>query len=402
MGLNKKYSGYNAYQYLEKGVDYRSFEMAPELSRVPESTIPVSEAEAKRVQDLLASSIVISLHDHPSIFPANLNQIFEYHREGREHTAYRGLSVSGLDAVFDNMMDGLCTITSNRGWKWGDVVHNIGMKICDIEHQDFVFVCKGVDDIIRAHETGRIAMILTLESATMVENEIDRIEVLYGFGIRTMGLVYSESNMMGSGLKENGDGGLTQLGHAAVRRMNQIGMAIDISHAGPQTAMDIVEASDQPVFITHAGSKKIWNTKRMMSDDVIERCAAKGGVIGIEAAPHSTLSEKNTKHSLESIMDHFQYCVELVGIDHVTFGPDTLFGDHVGVHDVFRSFLSGKAAKAGPVEYEKVPYVNGIENPAEAFPNIVRWLVKHGYTDEEIGKVIGGNAMRVLREVWWR
>jgi membrane dipeptidase len=99
-------------------------------------------------------------------------------------------------------------------------------------------------------------------------------------------------------------------------------------------------------------------------------------------------------------MDHFEYCADLVGIDHVTFGPDTLFGDHVGLHDVFRSFLSGKAAKTGQVSYEKVEYVKGVENPAEGFPNFVRWLVKHGYSDEDIQKVIGGNALRVLREVW--
>jgi membrane dipeptidase len=275
------------------------------------------------------------------------------------------------------------------------------MKVCDIDHQDFVTIGRNTNDIIEAHNTGRVALILTLECATMVENEIDRIEVLYGFGVRMMGFVYSESNAMGSGLKENGDGGLTQLGHAAVRRMNQIGMAIDVSHAGDQTTLDIIEASEKPVFISHAGAKSVWETRRMMTNDVIKNCAAKGGVIGIEAAPHSTLSEKNIKHSIESVMDHFQYCVDLVGIDHVTLGPDTLYGDHVGLHEVFRSFLSGKAAKTGQVPHEKVAYVQGIENPSEAFPNFVRWLVKHGYSDADIQKAIGGNVLRALREVWW-
>lgn len=402
MGLNKTYCGYRAYQYVEKGVDYQDYPMAAEIGRVPEHRVPVSDTEEKRAQKLLGESIVISLHDHPSIFPADLNRIFEYHRQGREHTAYEGLSISGLDAVFDNMMDGLCTITSNRGWKWGDIVHNIGMKVCDIEHQDFAYVCRKADDIVRAHDTGRVALVLTLESASMVENEIDRIEVLYGLGVRMMGLVYSESNMMGSGLKEKGDGGLTQLGAAAVRRMNQIGMAIDVSHAGDRTALDIIEASETPVFISHAGARTVWSTRRMMPDEVIENCAAKGGIIGVEAAPHSTLSKEHLRHSIDSVMDHFTYCVERVGIDHVTFGPDTLFGDHVGLHDVFRSFLSGKAAKTGPVPYDKVDYVRSMENPSEAFPNIVRWLVARGYAEEEIRKVIGGNVLRVLREIWWR
>lgn len=402
MGSNKNYRGYKAYDYLERGSDYKVYEMAQELNRVPPYTVPVSKTEEERVQRLLASSVAISLHDHPSIYPSDVEQVFEFHRYGREHTAYEGLSVSGLDAIFDNMMDGVATVTSNRGWKWTDIVHNIGIKVCDIEHQDFAFVCKKVNDILEAHETGRVAIVLTLESASMVENELDRIEILYGFGVRMMGLVYSESNMMGSGLKEDRDGGLTQLGHEAVKRMNKIGMAIDISHAGNRTALDIIEASEKPVFVSHAGAKGVWDTRRMMSDEVIKNCAAQGGVIGIEAAPHSTLSRAHLSHSIDSVMDHFTYCVGLVGIDHVSFGPDTLFGNHVELHRVFRSFFSGKAAKTGPVPYQEVEYVRGIENPAEGFPNIVRWLVKHGYSDEDIQKVIGGNALRTLKATWWR
>ena len=99
-------------------------------------------------------------------------------------------------------------------------------------------------------------------------------------------------------------------------------------------------------------------------------------------------------------MEHFEYCAKLIGIDHVAFGPDTLFGDHVGLHDHFTKHLSIKPSTAGRLP--RVEYVDGIENPAEAFPNIVRWLVKHGYSDDDIAKAIGGNVMRVLDKVWWR
>jgi membrane dipeptidase len=100
-------------------------------------------------------------------------------------------------------------------------------------------------------------------------------------------------------------------------------------------------------------------------------------------------------------MEHFAYCADLVGIDHVAFGPDTLFGDHVGLHHYFAKQLSIKSAR-GAQPFEEVEYVDGIENPAEAFPNIVRWLVKHDYSDGDISKAIGGNVMRVLEEVWFR
>src|SRR3546814_3099515 len=77
----------------------------------------------------------------------------------------------------------------------------------------------------------------------------------------------------------------------------------------------------------------------MKTDETIIECARRGGVIGIEAAPPTTLSPQHPKHSLESVMDHFQYCVDLVGIEHVSFGPDTLFGDHVGLHHAFAQQL---------------------------------------------------------------
>lgn len=235
----------------------------------------------------------------------------------------------------------------------------------------------------------------------MIENEVDRLDILYGFGVRMMGIAYSEANSLGSGLREARDGGLTDLGRQAVRRMNQLGIAIDVSHSGDQTSLDTIEASDKPIFITHAGARALWNTKRMKPDEVLTACAAKGGVIGIEAAPHTTLTERHRRHSLESVMEHFEYVANLVGIDHASFGPDTLFGDHVGLHDFFASQLSITHLH-GQQPFDKVEYVAGIENPAEAFPNIVRWLVKHDYSDEDIAKVIGGNAMRLLEEVWWK
>jgi membrane dipeptidase len=190
-------------------------------------------------------------------------------------------------------------------------------------------------------------------------------------------------------------------GRKAVERMNKLGMAIDISHSGDQTSLDTIEASKDPIFITHAGARTLWDTPRLKPDNILKACAERGGVIGIEAAPHTTISQKNLRHSIESFMEHFEYCVDLVGIDYVTFGPDVLFGDHVGLHTALTEALSIGASK-GKNPYPKVEWVDGLENPAEAFANIVRWLVKHNYSDTEIAKVVGLNTMRVLDQVWAR
>jgi membrane dipeptidase len=392
-------SDYRSYQYLEPGRDYRAFELAPEIGRVPAWNGRLDREQAERAARIVAESVVVSLHDHPSVYPLRIEQVHEYNRAGRQATGFEGLARSGMTAVIDNFMDGACCITSTMGWKWMDVLHDLGMRFSDLAHQEDVILARSVADILAAHRHGRLALIAGLEAATMIENELDRIDILYGFGVRQMGIAYSEANTLGSGLKEKRDGGLTSFGARAVERMNKLGMAIDISHSGDQTCLDVIEASSKPVLITHAGSRAVWDSPRMKSDEVIVACAQRGGVIGIEAAPHTTLSEAHTAHSIDSVMDHFLHCVDLVGVDHVAFGPDTLFGDHVGLHRAFATQLSVGEIR-GSVDFEEVDYVDGLENPGECFHNIAGWLVRRGWSDEDIAKVIGGNALRVLGEIW--
>lgn len=395
----KRYTGYRSFQYLDPGEDYVPFELAKEIGRVEPYIHPVSEEQERRVQRLLADNLVISVHDHASLSPEDLGQVLDYVRQGREWTGYEGLSVSAIDVLFENFMDGTALITSSAGWKWTDVIHDIGIRFSDFAHQDMVYVARTIDDVIRSEQEGRIAFVACLEAATPIENELDRVDVLYGLGVRVMGITYSESNALGSGLKEPGDGGLTRFGRQVVRRMNKLGMTIDTAHCGDRTSADAIECSEKPTLISHVGARALWDSNRMMPDSVLKACAEKGGVIGIEAAPHTTLTRQYPLHSIESYMEHFEYVANLVGIDHVAFGPDTLFGDHVGLHHAFTRQLSIAEAHAGAA-YDQVEYVKGLENPGEVMPNVTRWLVSHGYNDEEIGKVLGSNVLRVLRESW--
>ena len=374
MGTHKHYAGYRSYQYLDAESDYKAFRLAKQVGRVPSARVALSPSQEQRAQDLLARHVAISMHDHPVVVPEDVTEIFEQKRLGRDFSGFEGLAASGLDAVFDNLMNGLCTITSHAGWKWSDIIHDLGMRLCDLAHQDFIVVCDGVRDILAAHETGRLALVPTLESATPIENELDRLDVLYGFGVRSMGITYSESNVLGSGLREAGDAGLTDFGRQAVERMNKLGILIDTAHCGDQTSLDTIKVSQQPTVISHAGARALWDTPRLKPDHVLEALAAKGGVLGIEAAPHTTLTERHPRHTLDSCMEHFEYAVRLLGIDHVGFGPDTMFGDHVGLHRAYAAQLSVTKV-LGNKSFQPVAYVDGLENPAD-FPNIVRWLVK--------------------------
>ena len=399
--LKKGYRPYEAYQYLEPGRDFKVIDWA-DWDWAGRNILPLNPEEEIRCRELLERTPYVSLHDHPDFTTRDMSTcepLFDAMRTGRDRCGYEALAYSNIDCI-DNMMDGTNIISSPNGWKWIDIIHDLGMRLCDLAHQDFIVHCKTVDDIFAAKKEGKIAMVFVIEGAASIENEVDRIDILYGLGVRQLGVTYSESNALGSGCTEDHDGGLTMFGKQCVERMNKVGMLIDVSHCGSQTAYDAVVHSTKPIIMSHTGAKGVWNTKRLASDELIQAIAAKGGVVGIEAAPHTTMSKTRMTHDIDSYMEHFEYVKNLVGIDHVGFGVDCMYGDHVGLHHAFAAALSTGDTSKTTVPYQEVPFVKYLENPTEASWNIPRWLIKHGYTDEEIIKVLGGNAIRVLREVW--
>ncbi|MDQ1040200.1 membrane dipeptidase [Streptomyces sp. V3I8] len=395
-----KPSDYESFPYVERGVDFPAIELSDPSHRRSTYAAELDEQQAARVERLLAENVIISFHDHPQLLPADPAETFTYLRTKRDFTAFTELRGAGLTAVFDNPF-GAIGATTPSGWKWDDLITTLGMRLADLAHQDGAVIAREVKDILDAKRDGRIAFVLGTESAGAIENELDRIDVLYGFGIRQMGLVYADSNALGSGQKEPHDAGLTTFGRRAVERMNALGILIDVSHASDQTCLDAIEASTKPIAITHAGARAVWPTPRMKPDDMLRACAERGGVLGIEAAPHTTVSHDHTTHTIESVMDHFQYAVELMGIEHVAFGPDGFYGDHVGFHHATSANLGFSAmTNAGDHTYARVTHVDGMENPSENFRNVAGWLVEHGYSDSDIKAVLGGNILRLLNEVW--
>ena len=203
MGGVKVWDGYRAYGYLEAGFDYRVFKLTRGAGRVPEYKVPLSRAEEERFKGLIERNTVVDLHEHPVLYPEDMAQLPEVNGLGRQFTAYEDIARAGVDCVFDHMMDGMSYITSFSGWKWDDIVHDIGIRLCDLAHQGTVIHCKGLSDVEEARRSRKIALVLCLESATPIENEIDRVDVLYGLGVRSMGVCYSESNMLGGGMGES-------------------------------------------------------------------------------------------------------------------------------------------------------------------------------------------------------
>jgi membrane dipeptidase len=401
LGRNKKWDGYTSWSYLKPDVDYVKYPLEGQVNRVPPYDFGLTKQQEERVEGIMEKNIIISLHEHLSVFPKGPRPA----GNRRPFMGYEGMAYSGCDSIFDN-----CVCTT-----YEQVINFLGMRHCDYAHQDFVVPAMKVKDITDAFKEGKVAVIQTIEQASAIDRDVDKIDLLFGLGVRSMGIVYSESNTLGSGLAELGDGGLTDIGYDAVKRMNKTGVIIDASHAGDRTAMEIVEASDKPLCMSHVGSRTLTNNARMLPDEVLQACAEKGGVIGMEVAGFAPRTKKNPEGSIECLLEHLEYLIDLLGVDCLGAGPDTLWGDHQGLYrggpigTVVPRLGRGRYQRPRPPEFpdnfsagelvKDLDYVKGLESPSE-FANIARGLVRDGYSDQEIAKVMGLNGLRVIKACW--
>lgn len=405
MGSNKKYSGYKSFQYLEPHVDYVAPPMQKQVGRIPPYDFGLSKTQEEHVWEIIKKNKIISIHEHLRVDPENGYKGPPV-RGGRRFIAYESLAHVGFDCVFNGI---------GGGFSFEEVVRNLGMVQCDFYHQDFVVPCLKAADVETAFANGNCAILSMIERADAVAPDVDRIDVLYGLGLRSIGICYNESNHLGGGLGEIKDAGLTDFGYDAVVRMNKLGVLIDVSHSGDVTCMDTIEASKDPICISHRGSRTLTPafSTRMSPDEVLKACAEKNGVVGIEVAGFGLRTKKHPESSIEGFMEQMEYCIDMLGVDHVAPGPDTMYIDHVAMYrdeeKMRRMGGSGHHDRPRPKgvkdHYEErlgliegLDYVKGLESPSD-FPNIIRGLIRDGYSDAEIVKVVGGNAVRLLKQV---
>ncbi len=187
---------------------------------------------------------------------------------------------------------------------------------------DAALIVRSTDDIRAAKASGRVGIILSTQGLHAIGEELRNLWVLHKLDVRIGQLTYNERNALGCGCKEPNDTGLTRIGQKAVEQMNLEGMVIDLSHAGVQTALDAAKHSKQPVVASHVGVRELNPHPRNLPDNLIRAIADGGGVIGL--CPHSIFVEKQRglRPTVDDFIDHIQYIVELVGIDHVGIGTD--------------------------------------------------------------------------------
>jgi membrane dipeptidase len=363
------------------------FTLAAQTGRVPSMRVPLDRAQELRFQRLMEDLLLIDVHQHPMVLSDDAQDMPAYFRGNAYAWGFEAVRAGGWTAVATaNLLSCLGKEPDASFSHFDDLVDEIGMMLVDVHKQaDQVTKVTRAQDILDAQQSRKIGFLPTAEHLS-IGHELHRVDVLYGIGVRLAGLTYMRKSAIGDGQYERTDCGLSDFGIEVVQRMNDVGMAIDLSHAGSRTALEAIELSRVPVAFSHNAAATIRPTRRSRSDEELTACAARGGLLCVTAVPNSLSDDPH--QDINCVLDHYDYFVKLVGIEHVGIGTDTLIGDHVGFHRV----LLGRSAP----DHFPATHLDGLESPADG-SNIIRGLIARGYDDLSIRKIAGQNALDFFR-----
>ncbi len=228
-----------------------------------------------------------------------------------------------------------------------------------------------LDEAMQINSQGKIAAVIGVEGGHHIENSLDKLDSLYKSGMRYLTITWNNSTSWAISAKDSRTlvQGLSNFGRDVIRRLDSLGVIIDVSHVGIRTIRDILEVTKNPIVATHSGARAIHDHYRNLYDDQIQAIAANGGVIGVVFYPYFLNGTSNS--SIDDVIKHIDHIVSLVGTDYVAIGSDF---DGIGV----------------------TPF--GLEDVSK-YPNLTLALLQHGYTELEVAKFLGGNFKRVFKQV---
>ena len=315
-----------------------------------------------------------------------------------------GLNVSRWDsqAVYDSLSNGRVTAINATIAIWEgfhETLDNTSAWMRRFRDQSATLSqVRTADDILSAKEQGKVGVALGWQNASPIENHLDRLELFYEFGVRVIQITYNERNLVGNGCYERVDDGLSNFGVDVVKEMDRLGILVDLSHVGDQTTLEAIELSENPVACTHANARSFFDNPRNKTDDALRILAEKGGVVGANAFPCFLRNEWES--TLSDYVDAIDDLVERIGIDHVGIGTDY-------TQDQSRDFFRWLLSRQGTIPLEEwiatfpdpVVHPTGMETP-DKLAAVSRELQARGYSGEDIEKVLGGNWLRLFRQVW--
>ncbi len=314
-----------------------------------------------------------------------------------------------LQAVRDSGLTGLVVSPAPGGRFWlNDAAFErskdtLKQWITRIEaHPDiFLHVQKGAD-LERARDEHRLGIIFTFQGTEPLGEDAERIPVFKEMGLRLMQLTHNRRNLVGDGCMEPGNAGLSKFGHEVIERLNKERLVIDLSHGSQRTTSEAIRASKAPVLIGHTGCRALSDLPRCVGDAELKAMANKGGVAGIIFWPYLRV---DTQPMAIDVIRHIEHAIKVAGEDHVGIGTDSNVAPVNRTPEwekENREWVRGAkqdgvfTANRPDDLYTFIPDLN-VANRLEL---LAAQLSGRGHSDTRVGKILGGNFARVMRDVW--
>jgi membrane dipeptidase len=269
------------------------------------------------------------------------------------------------------------------------------------QHPDVFLIVRRQSDIARAKQQNAIGIMPGFQYTQFLEDDPSRIEMFRKLGVRIMQLTYNNRSAFGDGCLEPGNAGLSRAGLSAIKRMNAIGVAVDLSHSGYRTTSEGIAASEKPVLISHSGCAAVFAHPRSKPDDILRSLADRGGYFGVYLMPYLVASP--TVPTREHVMAHLLHAINVCGVDHVGIGSDGAIEKVVLTAkqkaDFDEDIARRKKLGIGAPGEDRYPYVPDLNGP-DHMEVIATEMSKRGQPSSVIEKVLGANFQRIIGEIW--
>lgn len=312
------------------------------------------------------------------------------------------------ELIEGNLSGGNYTVANNTHDFRAAVANTLKYRKVIRENSDLLSLALSTRDIVQAHKDRKVGIVLGFQDSRAIE-EVEDLEVFHALGVRLIQLTYNAQNLAGTGCCDLSNGKITYHGQAIIRKMEELKMALDLSHCGDETTDSALDFAERPVLFTHVAIRSLIDAPgRAKTNKQLERVARGGGVVGVIFAPWFVKRDPKTYRILPStvkdVVDIIEYTVKLVGIDHVGFASDLarIWFD-LGKTPPDATMRNMRTIRpdifgVGPTEtYD--PFPEGLQKHSELI-NLTAELRERGFSPEDVKKIMGGNFLRVLGNIW--
>jgi membrane dipeptidase len=299
--------------------------------------------------------------------------------------------------LFEDMAKGKLTAANCTVSFWenfeGTVRNVVEMNQLIEANSDLLLKVYTTKDIHRAKAEGKTGVMMGFQNAHAFEDQIGYVQIFKDLGVGIVQMCYNTQNLVGTGCYER-DGGLSGYGREIVAEMNRVGMLCDLSHVGPNTAKEVIIESKKPVAYSHCLPAGLKEHPRNRTDEELKFIADNGGFVGVTM--FAPFLKAGINATIDDYVEAIQYIYNLVGEDAIGIGTDFTQGH---CYDFFEYLTHDKGYARRLTRFGEIINPLGMRTVGD-FPNLTEALLKHGFSERQVVKIMGENWVNLLHEIW--